>query len=115
LSQIPDDLLGLDGKALVFGVFGHLANNRLAQRPKGVAFLRCRFPSNRAQRFSQVTQHTHFDDVVLIDFGRRHVDMDNGLAAVGVPLLRVVFDHVVADADNHVGLLETEGDPVFGF
>ena len=41
--------------------------------------------------------------------------MNDGFATVGVPLLRVIFDHVVADADDHVGLLEAEGDPVLGF
>src|SRR5262245_50724912 len=106
---------GLRGKALVLGGFGHLANNRMPKWTKGVTFLWSGFPSNGAQRFSQVTQHTHFDDVMLVYFGRRGVDMHNSFTALGIPLLRMVLDHIVADADNHVGLFEAYRDPVFGF
>ena len=45
---------------------------------------------------------------MLVDFGGQRVDVDDGLVAVGVPHVGVVLDHVVADADHHVGLLERE-------
>ena len=76
--------------------------------------MRFGFPRQRPQRLAEIAQYAHFDDIVLVDLGGGGVDMHDGLATVGVPLFRMIFDHVVADADHHVGFLEPKGHQVFG-
>ena len=38
--------------------------------------------------------------------------MNDDLVAVGVPLFGMILDHVVADADHHVGSLKAKGNQV---
>src|SRR5262249_61289532 len=51
-------------------------------------------------------EHAYRDDVVRVDLGREGVNVDDGLVAVRIPHVRVVFDHVVSHADHDVRVLE---------
>jgi hypothetical protein len=66
----------------------------------------------RAQRRPKVADDTDLEHVMGIHLGRELADMDHPLLGIPVPALRVVLDHVVADADHQVGTLETAGDQV---
>ncbi len=104
--QVPGDLLGFQGIRAVVGVCGKLVENRPAQArgtkdPVWAGELR-----NALQRRADVTNHSHRQDVMLVDLCRRRIDMDDLPVLVGVPQMRVILHHVVADADDHVGTIE---------
>ncbi len=62
------------------------------------------FPQG-VQTGTDLADHAAIDDVVLVDFGRGGMDVDQ-LVLVPAPKVGVVLHHVVPDADNEVGLFE---------
>jgi hypothetical protein len=69
-------------------------------------------PGDGAQCFAQIAQDADFQDIVFVYLRRTYVDVHNPFVAVGIPLFRMVFDHVVADADDYVGLFKSKGYPI---
>ena len=114
LAGVPQRLLGLDDAlGVVLGVGGEVGEHRGPGRP-GVAVV----PVGRLgaappaplvehpERVGQVTHHLDVDGVALVDLGGQEVHVDDRLVAIGVPQARVVLDHVVAERDHEVGLLD---------
>ena len=109
-AQVPDDLLRLDREARVVRRSAARSSTialrtRLERRRSSAAWRVSAMPRSAV---ADVAQHADRDDVVLVHLGRQRVDVDDDLVAVRVPHVGVVLDHVVADADHHVGLLERE-------
>ena len=115
LAQVPDDLLRFDRKALIVGEASHLLHDRAPQRFQRRVVPGPGTEGDAAQRLADVAECPGGDDVARIDLGRERIDVDDGLVAVGVPLLGMVFHHVVADTDHDVGTLESKGHQVAGF
>ena len=107
-AQIPDDLLRLDRKGDVLGVFRAIFRDGLAHGLERVHRLRFGTQGNTPKGGTQIAEGANRDDIVRIDFCGLHIDVNDRLVAVRVPHVRVVFDHVVADADHDIGLLEGE-------
>ena len=99
---------GLIGNPVSFGVLRAVGGDRLAHGLERRRALRLRAQCQRTKRGGDVSEHADRHDVVRVDFGGERVDVDDGLVAIGIPHVGVVLDHVVADADDHVGLLERE-------
>ena len=69
---------------------------------------------HRIQGRADVAHHFHVRQVVLVHLRRCAVDVDDLAVLVRVPAVRVILDHVVADADDHVGPIEAARDDVAG-
>ena len=59
-----------------------------------------------------ITNDAHRNRVMRIDLGRRMVNVDNLAVTFRVPQVGVIFDQIVADADNHVRLVEAAADVI---
>ena len=113
-AQIPHDFLRLDRKAVVGSVARAVVEDRLADRFERRALLRLRFQRDPAKGRRDVAQGAHRDDVMRVDLGRQRVDVNDRLVAIRIPHVRVILDHVVADADHDVGLVERKPRQVAG-
>ena len=67
-----------------------------------------------AERAVDVADQLDLGPVLGVDLGRLGVDVDDPLAAVGVPAGRRVLDEVVADADHEIRPVEPGQDVVAG-
>jgi hypothetical protein len=106
LAQVPDDLLRLQREALVLRMGLELVPDRIAQCLGCARVHRIGALCDRVERLRDVAHHADLEHVVLIDLGGRDVDVHDLLVAPLVPQARVVLDHVVAHAHDHVGHVE---------
>ena len=60
----------------------------------------------------EIANHAGFNNIVGVDFGGGAVDMDDLFVVLGVSMGRIIFDHVVANANDQVSLIDTKGDQV---
>ena len=107
-TQVPDDFLRFDRETRVRCIFDPVGHDRAAYCRERRGLLRRGAHGNPVQRGIDVAEYADGDDIVFIDFGRQPVDVDDDLVGARVPHVGVVLDHVVADADDNVGLLECE-------
>src|SRR5258706_3215048 len=108
LAHVPHDLLRLHREVRVLRILGAVVEDRFAHVLERRLLARRSLQRDAAQRMPDVAEHAHRDDVVRVDLGRQRVDVDDGLVVVRIAHVGVVLDHVVADADHDVRLLEGE-------
>ena len=118
LARIPQRLLRPDGAVrvvvLVFlEVRGHVGADLLLELEVVVrhAVLVEAFVQH-PQRVREVADEFRLRVVVLVDLGRQEVGVQYLLVAVRVPQLRVVLDHVEAERDDEVGIVDGQRDAV---
>ena len=109
-AQIENDALRRHRKRGIVRVRVQFLDDGFTQRPRLRLRLRRRLRRNRVEPGANVADHAAFEHVMLVHFGRAHIDVDDLLSLFLVPQVRVVFDHVVADTNHDVGAIETAGD-----
>ena len=77
LAQIPDDFLRAHRKAHIVLVGAEFIDDRLAQRGGEFFVVRFGFCSDGVKRSADIADHPAFQNIVLVHFGRAHVDMDD--------------------------------------
>ena len=108
-ARVDEHFLRFHGKGRVMAVLFMLGNHFFADSERIIRFKEAgRLMHDPIERIRNIADDLNFRLVGLIDVGRQRIDMDDvGIAAV--PLVRCIFDDVVADADDKARVFEDFG------
>ena len=113
-AQVPDDLLWFNGKGGVVLILADFFFYDVMELVQGGIGATLGLGGDAGEAVADLANNASFQNVVRVDLGWIFVDVNDLLVAIRVPEARVIFDHVDADADHQIRLVETECDIVMG-